>query len=174
MRALALGLLLSLAPLTATAHGDIVQLDTRAGPYEVQAFGNASSEIPGAVDLSIVVEDAVSGRPIDDARVEVAAHQAGSPALASHAQARLAHESGPAHYLATLHLPASGTWLADLHIEGPLGPAEASLSLAPPAVSIYSRLTNGLTWAAPILAAAWIAFRWLAARRRPAAQPAPA
>lgn len=121
------------------ADGGKVLLAEVVGPYRLTLFVSPTPLVAGPLDISMLVQDAQTGRVIDDATIDltltpVDAESALVPPLrrrASHAQA-----TNKLLQAAKLQLPAAGRWRVDLRICG----ADASLAGSSPATAETSFL----------------------------------
>src|SRR5262249_8693772 len=91
-------------------HGGEVRLMEKAGPVVITVFRDATPLRVGPVDLSVMVQDRDSGRPILDAEVTVRLreHGAGGPSILT--QATRQNATNKLLYAALVDLPAPGLW----------------------------------------------------------------
>jgi hypothetical protein len=125
-QALALGLLLALAG-GARGDGGTVRLAERVGGYRLTVFTEPTPLRAGPVDISVLVQDAATGRPLPTAEVLVVATPADGagtevscPALPGAATNKLLHS---AHF----ELSAAGRWRLEVRVAGPHGTANAAI-----------------------------------------------
>jgi cytochrome c oxidase assembly factor CtaG len=91
-------------------HGGEVRLTEKAGPFLITVFSAPTPLRVGPVDLSVMVQDGDSGRPILDAEVTVRLreHGTGGPSILT--QATRQNATNKLLYAALVDLPASGLW----------------------------------------------------------------
>jgi hypothetical protein len=106
----------------ARADGGAVRLHERAGTYQIAVFTSPTPFRAGPVDVSVLVQDAVTGDCVPEAQVTVrlTARNSGQvleyPATAEAATNKLFHA-------AVFQLPEPGWWDVSVAVEGPHGPA---------------------------------------------------
>jgi len=79
------------------------------------------------VDISVFVQDAVTGEPLPDARVEVRLTAPGRPSLKFDATREAA--TNKLFHSAKFDLPAAGRWQTEFEIAGERGPAQIQIDL---------------------------------------------
>lgn len=129
VRLLPIAGLILLVPTLVRADGGTVRLSERVGAYQVTIFTSPTPLRVGPVDVSVLVQDAVSGRPLDDAAITVrltsvrqATPPQEQPATTQAATNRLLRA-------ALFELPAAGPWHIDVAVNGPHGPAQAHVTV---------------------------------------------
>lgn len=91
-------------------HGGEVRLMEKTGPFLITVFSDPTPLRVGPVDISVMVQDGDSGRPILDAQVTVQLQQdgAGGPPIIT--QATRQNATNKLFYAALVNLPAPGLW----------------------------------------------------------------
>ncbi len=92
----------------ACADGGSVRLSERKGGYRVTVFTAPSPFRAGPVDISVLVQDAVTGQPLPQARVTVRMTRIGQPTLEYAATQEVA--TNKLLHAAQFELPAPGRW----------------------------------------------------------------
>jgi hypothetical protein len=100
----------------ARADGGTLCLRERAGNYQIAVFTAPTPLRAGPVDVSVLVQDAATGKQLSEARVAVSLTQSDRsltyPATAAAATNKLFHA-------AQFHLPGPGRWNLRIDVEGP-------------------------------------------------------
>jgi hypothetical protein len=119
----------------ARAHQGAVRLCERAGDYQLAVFTLPTPFRAGPVDVSVLVQDAVTGESVTQARVtlrltaRVSGQVLEQPATNGPSGNRLFRE-------AAFELPEAGWWDVEVSVDGPRGPACARFPIeageAPP------------------------------------------
>jgi hypothetical protein len=124
---------LMLAPIFASADGGVVRLREASGPFLISIFTASDPLRDGPLDLSVLVQDQVSGETILDATVDIAIQPLDSdrpPFLT-----RATHEQATNKLLqaAMVNVPAAGRWRVRVEVRrGPdEGTVATELQLAP-------------------------------------------
>src|SRR5262245_49191008 len=91
-------------------HGGEVRLMEKAGPFLITVFSAPTPLRVGPVDLSVMVQDGDSGRPILDAEVMVRLQQYGAGGPLIIARATRQNATNKLLYAALIDLPAPGLW----------------------------------------------------------------
>lgn len=165
--ALVRGCIVSCAILTAAvalADGGTVRLKERSGPFVITVFTSPTPLRAGPADVSVLLQEAASDRPILDATVVIALrplddHRPPIRVPATHRDA-----TNKLLYAALVDVPVAGVW--GLHVTVRHGDVSAEvtcpLDVAPPAAPLRS---YWLYLALPPLVAALFALhQWLGAR----------
>jgi hypothetical protein len=119
----------------------------------------------GPVDISVLVQDAVTGEPVPQTRVTVRMTKPGQPALEYPATSEAA--TNKLLHAAQFELPEAGRWQLEVQTEGVHGPAVigGELEAAPP-LPRWLELWPWIGW--PALAIALFGIHQVIARRRSA------
>ncbi len=144
------------------ADGGTVQLSQRQGAYQVTVFTQPTPCRAGPLDVSVLLQDAVTGRPISDAQVTVTAIANGTPITA---RATAGTATNKLLYEAILDLPAPGRWRFEVAIDGRQGASSVAFELeALDPLPAWWTFAGWIGW--PALAVALFAVHQLLARRR--------
>jgi hypothetical protein len=114
------------AARTAQGDGGTVRLSSVAGRYRVSAFTSPAPLRAGLIDISVMVQDSLSGEPIHDAAVSLDVTSTAEPPLEIHVQATREAATNKLLRSAIFELPRAGPWRVDITIDGPLGAARSS------------------------------------------------
>jgi hypothetical protein len=91
-------------------HGGEVRLMEKAGPFVITVFSDPTPLRVGPVDISVMVQDGDSGRPILDAEVTVRLQERGTGGPPIITQATRQNATNKLLYAAPVNLPAPGLW----------------------------------------------------------------
>jgi cytochrome c oxidase assembly factor CtaG len=91
-------------------HGGEVRLMEKAGPFVITVFSDPTPLRVGPVDISVMVQDGDSGRPILDAEVTVRLQERGTGGPPIITQATRQNATNKLLYAALVNLPAPGLW----------------------------------------------------------------
>jgi hypothetical protein len=147
----------------AYADGGSVLLSEKIGDYRITVFGSPWPFRAGPVDISVLVQDAVTGQPLPQARVTVCMIKTGQPVLEYPATQDAA--TNKLLHAAHFELPASGRWRLEVRVEGLEGSAVVAgeVEAAEPLPRWHS-LSPWIAW--PLLAIILFSIHELLARRR--------
>jgi hypothetical protein len=124
---LAIGVCLSgVAPRAAQGDGGTVRLSSVAGPYRVSAFTSPTPLRAGLVDVSVMVQDTVSGETMHDAVVSLTVTSSEEPPCEIRAAATREAATNKLLRSTVFELPRAGPWRVEIAIDGPLGAARSS------------------------------------------------
>jgi hypothetical protein len=145
------------------ADGGSIRLSERRGGYRITVFSAPSPFRAGPVDISVLVQDAVTGDPLPQGRVTVRMTQIGQPTLEYPATQEAA--TNKLLHAAQFELPATGRWDLEVRVEGPQGAAVAACEVeAADRLPRWHSLWLWITW--PAVAIALFAIHQLLVRRR--------
>lgn len=113
---LALVFLQSLAALQ--ADGGTVHLSGKKGNYRITVFTSPTPLRAGPVDVSVFVQDAITGEPVSDARITVRASPREHPEAAIEQRATSDAATNKLFQAVVFDLPASGKWQVTILVEG--------------------------------------------------------
>lgn len=156
----ALMLLMMAGPMAAIARGDggMVRLARVQGPYRVSVFTSPNPVRVGPVDISVLVQDAFSGKAVGDVQVSVRLGKSGEilsqPATVENATNKLFRA-------ALFDVTDAGMWQSKVTVEGPRGRAIVDFDLAvEDALPRWWELVGWFVWpAVPI--GLFAAHQWL-------------
>jgi hypothetical protein len=106
------------------ADGGSIRLSEKKGGYRITVFSSPSPFRAGPVDVSVLVQDVVTGQPLPQARVTVRMTKIGQPALEYAATQEVA--TNKLLHAAQFELPAPGRWELEVRVEGSQGSAVAA------------------------------------------------
>ena len=104
-----------------STDGGLLWLSEKSSGYQISVFTSPTPLRAGAVDISVLVQDAGAGRPLTDAEVTVRLAQPGKPALVYPATSATA--TNKLFYSAQFSLPEPGRWTLEVRVQGSGGPA---------------------------------------------------
>jgi hypothetical protein len=149
----------------AVADGGKLQLSQRQGQYQIAVFSAPTPLRVGPVDVSVLLLDAHSGSPVDDAVVKVTVTHLDQPAAIVEQPATFDAATNKLFRAATFDLPTAGRWRIDTTIDGPHGNAQTAFD-----VEVAERLPRALAlwpWLAwPAIPIGLYCLRELTSRRR--------
>src|SRR5262249_11263998 len=105
----------------ACADGGSVLLSEKKSDYRITVFSSPSPLRAGPVDISVLVQDVLTGQPVGHAQVAVRMIQIGQPPLEYPATQDVA--TNKLLYAAQFELPAAGRWELEVQVEGLQGSA---------------------------------------------------
>jgi hypothetical protein len=146
------------------ADGGAVRLSERVGGYQIAVFTSPTQLYAGPVDISVLVQEAVTGNWVPEVRVTIrlTAHGTG---LVLEQPATTAEAANKLYRAAVFQLPTSGRWEAEITVDGPHGPAAVQFDIdaaePPPR---WIALWPWFTW--PALALALFAIHQALVRRK--------
>jgi hypothetical protein len=140
-----------------------VLLSEKSGAYRITVFSSPSPFREGPVDISVFVQDAVTGQPLPQTRVTVRMTKIDQLALEYPATLDVA--TNKLLHAAEFELPASGRWRLEVHVEGSQGSAVVACEVeARERLPRWHSLWLWIGW--PILAIALFSIHELLARRK--------
>jgi hypothetical protein len=131
---LAIVLLLGPAAVEAWADGGTLRLVERAGNYRISIFTSPTPLRAGPVDLSVLVQDAENGAPIEGVRVTVSLTSRTAPGSILRTKATAAAATNKLLRAALVDLPEPGLWNVEVACQGEGEPAlvEFQMEAGPP------------------------------------------
>ncbi len=114
-------LLLGMLSSPARGDGGALCLIERLGGYQVSVFTAPNPLRAGPIDVSVLVQDAQTGRSVKDAEVVVTLTSAADPAASILGRATVDAATNKLLRAALLELPAEGTWDVAVACDGPQG-----------------------------------------------------
>jgi len=147
----------------ARADGGSVLLSEKTGDFRITIFSSPSPFREGPVDISVLVQDAITGQPLPQARVTVCMIKTGQPILEYPATQEVA--TNKLLHVAQFELPAPGRWQLEVRVEGLEGSALVACDVkAAERLPRWHSLWPWIGW--PILAIALFSIHELLARRK--------
>ena len=158
-------------PTEARADGGAIRLHQRAGGYQVTVLTSPTPFRAGPVDVSVFVQDAVTGEYVPDARVTLSLKL---PATGQVLQYPATEEAATnkLYRAAEFRLPDAGWWDVTVAVEGPHGSAVVRFGVqADPPPPRWLDLWPWFSWPA-LVVALFGAHRLVTRRRIPPPSPA--
>src|SRR5262245_18850191 len=115
--------MLLLVPCQVRADGGTLCLVEQTGGYRVALFSSPTPFRAGPVDLSVLVQDASTGRQLSQARVNLRLYLHGGRGAIVDCPATTEAATNKLFYAAKFELPVPGLWKVEIHIDGPRGKA---------------------------------------------------
>jgi hypothetical protein len=146
----------------ALADGGSMRLTGKQGSYRITVFTEPTPFRAGAVDISVLVQDASTGDPLASVKVTVRMTKPGRPALEYPATTEAA--TNKLFRAAQFELPEPGRWALEVEVQGSHGLAVigGELDAAEP-LPRWRELWPWISW--PALAIALFAIQQFFARR---------
>jgi hypothetical protein len=110
-------LLVFSTPAVAHADGGAIRLSEHKGGYQVTVFTSPTPLRAGLVDVSVFVQDAVTGQPVPEARVAVSVAPRGRPGEAVTYRATAEAATNKLYRAAVFDLPEPGWWEMEVSVE---------------------------------------------------------
>ena len=133
------------------ADGGAVRLSEQTGNYRVTVFTSPTPLRAGTVDVSVFVQNAVTGEPAEGVEVTITVVRRDSPDVTIQHPATKEAATNKLYYAANFELPASGWYSLEVSIHGALGDGQVCLQMEA-AEPLPSWLANW-AWAGwPVLA----------------------
>ncbi len=141
-RLLLVGCLVLMPSSVLMADGGTVRLSQRQGGYRITVFTEPTPFRAGPVDISVLVQDCVTGRPMPDARVTIRAAPRGRPDEALHQSATSEAATNKLFRAAVFELPQPGWWEVEVAVESRHGQTRVRFEVeaaeaAPPWLSLW-------------------------------------
>jgi hypothetical protein len=148
----------------ARGDGGVVRLSQRSGAYQVTVFTSPAALRTGPIDVSVMVQDAATGRPLADVPIQVELRSLDHPGLELRQAATVAAATNKLFHAALFDLPAPGRW----HVDVTLGGLQESHRIAfevqvGSALPAWTALSFWLAW--PAAAILFFAMHQVLARR---------
>jgi hypothetical protein len=147
------GVLLPAEPQPAHADGGTIRVSAREGSLQITVFTSPSPGRAGPIDVSVFVQDAVTGQPVPGARVFVRAESRDHPERFIERPATTDDATNKLLVAALFDLPATGRWEFRVRIEGHGRPAEVAFEMEvdepPPG---WLTLAGWVAWPAVVVA----------------------
>jgi hypothetical protein len=104
-------------PSPLSADGGTLRVSQRNGGFHLSIFTSPTPIRAGEVDISVFVQDAATGLPVQDVAVTVRAHPAGVPSQEVTQEATTAQATNKLFRAAVVELPQPGRWQVSVHIQ---------------------------------------------------------
>lgn len=144
--------------------GGVVRLSQRVGDYQVTVFTSPVPFRVGPVDVSVLVQEAATGKPLTDLPIKVELRSLDHPGLELRQPATVDAATNKLFHAALFDLPAPGRWQIDVILgnaqESHLIGFEVQVGSALPA---WTALSFWLVW--PAAAILFFAMHQVLARR---------
>jgi hypothetical protein len=136
-----LGLCFLLFPSLARADGGTIRLSERIGAYHITVFTAPTPLRAGPVDISVLVQDAATDKPLPEARVTIqltAVALSGQPTLSQgkdggagliRCPATIEAATNKLFHSAKFELPAAGSWHVEVELEAGQGLERSSFTV---------------------------------------------
>jgi hypothetical protein len=148
----------------ACADSGSVLLSEKKGGYRITVFSAPSPFRAGPVDISVLVQDAVTGQPLTQTQVTVRMSRIGQPTLEYAATQEVA--TNKLLHAAQFELPEPGRWELEVRVEGSEGSAVVACEVeAAERLPRWQSLWPWIGW--PILAIALFCIHEKFVRRPP-------
>jgi hypothetical protein len=118
-----------LMPSLAAADGGAIRLSEQHGNYRITVFTAPTPLRAGAMDLSVLVQDAVTGELASEVQITVKAARRGCPGAALQHSATKDAATNKLYYAAALDLPEPGWYALEVSIAGTMGEAQLRLDV---------------------------------------------
>lgn len=150
------------------ADGGAVCLSEQKGNYRITVFTSPTPVRAGAVDVSVLVQDAASGELASEIDVTIRVRRSEAQGAESVHAATTAAATNKLFHAANFDLPEPGGYSLAACIDGNLGKAQVHFELlAAEPLPVWSTLWPWISW--PVLAIALFGVHQrLVSRRRPA------
>jgi hypothetical protein len=158
-------LLLGPCCAVALADGGTIRLSRQQGGYRITVFTSPTPFRAGPVDISVLVQDAATGNPIPDVRIDVEVAPHGRPGEAISTRATTEAATNKLYQAAVFTLPEPGWWDVEVVVSGSEGTARVTCEVeAAAALPRWLSLWPWVCW--PALAVVLFCIHlWLARRR---------
>jgi hypothetical protein len=149
-------------PATAAADGGAIRLSQQRGVYRITVFSTPTPLRAGVVDISVLVQDAVTEKPAADVNVTIAVewegHSVTQPATTAAATNKLYHA-------ANFELPEPGWYSVKVTVDGPPGEAQVEFAMeVAEALPSWVTLWPWVGW--PVVAIAFFCIHQVLVRRK--------
>ena len=111
------------------ADGGTVRLSEQRGGYRITVFTSPTPLRAGLVDLSVLVQDAVTGEVASEVQVGIHVVPVGSSGVAFHGPATHEAATNKLYYAALFDLPEPGWYALEVSVAGDRGEARVHFDL---------------------------------------------
>ena len=140
-------------PARVLADGGSLRLTEESGNYQIAIFTSPTPLRAGPVDISALVQDAVTHEPVSDVQIVVKAARRDRRGAVIRRPATFEAATNKLFQAAALDLNEPGWWQIEIGLDGPRGEASVALDIeAEKPLPRYLAMWRWLTWPAlPIL-----------------------
>jgi hypothetical protein len=111
------------------ADGGVIRLSEKKGDYRITVFTAPNPFRAGPVEISVLVQDEVTGDPAPDVKVVVEAAPADRSEESRHYEATSGGATNKLFQAATFELSAAGAWNFAVQIDGKRGSAQVDFAM---------------------------------------------
>jgi hypothetical protein len=115
--------LVTLSSCQAKADGGTIRLSEQKGSYRITVFTAPTPVRAGPVDISVLVQEAVTEEPVSEVQVAIKAVRRGSPGVGLVHPATTEAATNKLYYAAIFDLPEAGWYSVEVSIDGARGKA---------------------------------------------------
>ena len=153
-------------PRIAWADGGVPLTMRDIGGYRIAVFAEPAPLRAGPVDISVMVQDAQTGKHLDDTTIQVRVQSVGPVVVRRASPATEEAATNKLFKAAHLSLPFAGHWQVQVEVEGRYGKAEVTAEMvAGKALPRWQRLWAWFTWPA-VPVGLFLLHQWLTARQQ--------
>jgi hypothetical protein len=116
---------LFILPSLAMADGGAIRLFEQKGNYQIAVFTAPTPLRAGPVDISVLIQDAATRKPVSDVDVTIKAMRRGQPDVSIRRPATIEAATNKLFQAATFEPHEPGWWDLEVSIDGPLGMTQA-------------------------------------------------
>jgi hypothetical protein len=136
----------------ARGDGGTVRLSRREGGLQITVFTVPTPFRAGPVDISVLVQNAVTGEPIPEAQVTVKLTPRDQPGLPMHLAATSDAATNKLLKAVVFELPKPGRWEVEVAIEGGQGAAQVRFEMeAAGRAPQWPAFWRWIGWPAPVI-----------------------
>jgi hypothetical protein len=153
-------LVFALQPTRLFADGGTLRLSQRQGDLQISVFTSPAAPRVGMVDVSVLVQDAATGRARSDVPIVVRLQSVAHPELVLQQTATTEDATNKLFHAALMDVPLPGTWLASVLLSDEIGGSERNtvdapltfnLAIAPP-LPAWLQIAPWVAWPFAVLA----------------------
>ena len=173
-RALFLPLIvLAVFPPAVRADAGLLRLVEARNGYQISVFTSPTPLRAGAVDVSVLVQDALTGTPVAEPQITVRARHRDSESSTITSLATREAATNKLFRAAVFELPQSGWWDVDVHIDGLREPVQVHFDMeVAERLPTWRSLWPWLAWPFAVIVLFAI-HQWLLRRRQRFGRPPP-
>jgi hypothetical protein len=145
-------LLFCASAAAARADGGTLRLSEHQGGYRISVFTSPTPWRAGPVDVSVLVQDAITGDPRADVAVTITLSSLDQPDTSFVETATAGSATNRLFQAAEFELPRAGRWWIGVAVRGPLGAEACGFELlASEALPSWLRLSRWIGWPAGVI-----------------------